>query len=220
MKYIFVRHGEPENCYGPNGEYKPSKKSGLSTVGIQQARSAGQLIKQQYNPKYIISSDTRRALETAQQINSQLNEQLEISENEEVREHHIYEDVLDSKDVLDSEYGEGGSNKIMERGAIPFEQAFAKCQKIIENLEQGQYDGDVVIATHGNIMRMLKFCAIETEPDYERYKSTLDGSIYSRGKVRNFCKMFAVDLDVPREQRKIVEMKIAKEQQAGKEEIE
>ena len=66
--------------------------------------------------------------------------------------------------------------------------------------------GDVIISTHCCIMEMLKYCALESgEPSYENYKA-LGGVDYGEKCIRNFCNMFAVDLDIPREQRHVIEM--------------
>jgi len=203
MQYIFVRHGEPADCYDEKGNYRPQKELGLSEVGKQQARQAGQIIKQ-FKPKYIFSSDTPRALETAQEINSQLGNRLEITITETLREHHIYENVIDSEFLR--ELDENRKEHLLNK-AIPFKEAFEKCKIVMETLEKQQFNGNVVISTHGFVMEMFKFCALENEPNYEKYKAIAQGIKYDNNDIKNFCKMFAVDLDIPREQRKIIYLK-------------
>jgi len=188
MQFIFVRHGEPANCYDTDGNYRPSHNANLSENGILQAQNAGRTIAQQYNPKHIISSDIPRALQTAQIINEQFDTKLDIETTEKLRELHIAEDIIGSP--LD----EDRKKHLLKHKAIPFNQAFEICKKIIKDLKRRPFNGNVVIATHGLIMNLLKFCASHDTPDYEKYLSMMDHRPYTKESINNFCKMFVVEL--------------------------
>jgi len=187
MQFIFVRHGEPANCYDTDGNYRPSHNANLSENGILQAQNAGKTI-MQYNPKHIISSDIPRALQTAQIINEQLGDKLDIETTDKLRERHITEDIAGS--LLD----ENRKQHLLKHKAIPFNQAFEICKEIIKDLKRRQFSGNVVISTHGLIMNVLKFCAAHDKPDYEKYLSMMDHRPYTKESINNFCKMFVVEL--------------------------
>ena len=217
MEYIFVRHGEPEGCY-EGGVYHPRRDAGLSEVGREQARKVGEVVKA-FDPKYILSSDILRARETAECICEVLGAtvgstrdkahikscfdartpNLAIETREELREHHVREDIEDGELVR------FGKESLLKK-AIGFEEAFAECRGVIEGLGNEGFDGNVVVVSHRARMAMLEFCATHEVADLEAYKRSPHRAVYNdMENMTGFCRCFAVDLDKPIAEREITQ---------------
>jgi len=201
---IFVRHGETVYqafqkaaiMTANNVKTRYNPQSGLSETGIQQALEAGDCLRH-YNPKHLYSSDLPRCVQTAEKINEQLNQKLEIIQSVKLRERMLWEERERYRTLeLD----------ITDKDLEPFADVFKSAQEVISELENTEFKGNVVVCTHGQFMEVLKYAALETDTDFFKF-NTLYKQHKSKGNRPDgsrFCKMFAIDLSLPRTKRKVL----------------
>lgn len=148
MRLILLRHGE--TLWNQEHRLQGHQNSPLSEKGIQQAKAIKPLI-EQFSPKYVVSSDLGRALQTAEIIgctnptqDSELRE-LAMGEWEGCKKQEIMaENPRLYQAWRDGDYTPQGGESW---------QAF--CQRISQALLKwvNQYDGDILAIVHSGVIR-------------------------------------------------------------------
>ncbi|MCL2570077.1 MAG: histidine phosphatase family protein [Firmicutes bacterium] len=188
MKIIFVRHGEPDD-FDNDGNHLGNPKCLLTEIGQEEAKQAGIVIKNAYNPKYLISSTSPRAYQTAQIINEQIGKNFEILEigvDEEMQPNTVPYPLKISKETF-------------KKAIVTLSQAYTEAKRIIMELLSKEFNGDVIHITHDQRMIMLHWLVLynrKPKPEeylnfWNNYKNT-ELSQHQHPKTRH-CKMFAID---------------------------
>ena len=189
MKYIFVRHGEPDD-FDENGQRLGNSASLLTKRGQDEARRAGDTIKSIYDPKFLVSSTSPRAYQTAELINERIGKAFIIQEigiDEEM--------AVDTLPILP-----GMSQETVNKVITTLPRAYAEAKRTIKELQSRKFNADIIHVTHSHRMTMIHWTLLnDKEPTREEYlkfwKSYGSGlEMHQRQHAdTRFCKMFAVD---------------------------
>ena len=197
MNYIFLRHAQPD--YDKDGR--------LTEAGINQAKHAGNTLKALYpNINHMVSSKAPRSMHTSEIINEIL------AQNFDIGEIGISEEMAPREtDFRAPELAASDPNMASMR------ECYQEALRVLEDLKQREFDGDVIITTHSMRMRMMLWAIQnEKEPTTEEFieftrqnenkqhdpmqkEVRQDGTVKSRG----YCKMFTVDLNAPTSEREV-----------------
>lgn len=168
-----IRHGQTD--WNLNQQIQGQKDIPLNRTGRAEADLSAQKI-QSLIIKQVISSDLIRAKETAEIVNKYLNKQ--ISFDKRLREIN-YGNIegKQKKEISLTEWSVFNQSPAI-LGAESFEEVYQRVQSFCSDLLNKQ---DVLLVTHGGIIRMLMYFAVNPYFfDAEKYEKT-----YKYLKIKN-----------------------------------
>lgn len=139
MKIIFVRHGQT-NLNNPR-RMQGISNVGLNKEGIKQAEEIRKVIENQ-NIDFIIVSPLKRALETANIINKNMNKKTIIDERLTEMNYGALEGELYCKEYWNMEYD---YKSINEENILDFQK---RIYNFIEDIKAKYRDNNVLIVAH------------------------------------------------------------------------
>ncbi len=159
-KVIFIRHGESvanlENIYGSQ------TMTPLTDKGKEQARNAALLLRDK-NIKKVISSDLKRAVQTAEEVKHMLRlNDLETEQWVDLRE-------VDCGEFTGGQKPEGMS--VIERAVLSEEgekqeDVAKRVFNVLEKIKNLEVDGDILIVGHNSFTSSI-FCLMEDPENIE-----------------------------------------------------
>ena len=190
-KIIFMRHGKPDDV-DKDGQRLYDMSAGLSESGRAEVRRAGEIITRLYNPKYLVSSTSPRAWQTAEQIN------MVIGKNFEIQEIGIDEEMVTDVTPRPSNL----PMEVIKKCEVSASRAYAEALRTLKELQSIGVEGDVVHVTHRNRMVMIKWALLHgKEPTDEEFLAFANHhrdnlfKLQQQSEDTKFCAMFAVDMN-------------------------
>lgn len=151
MKIYAIRHGLTEQ--NKKGIFNGHIDEVLLPEGIEQAKEAMSLIPK--NIKHIYSSSMKRARETAEVLNSEI--KVPISYHDELKE--VSMGTFDGLPFTEDRKIKHKSLQYDWRpqGGESVEDVKKRVLKILNEIKLNGEDGEVLIVTHGGVIRLLHF---------------------------------------------------------------
>lgn len=150
MLYI-IRHGQTR--WNQENKFQGMHNTSLDKVGVDQAKDVAQYFQSgDFDIKRIVSSDLRRAKQTARVIGKKLN--IRVEYDSRLREYDFGQ--LEGKtpfNVPRETLAQFMQNPQSMDGE-PFEDAFARISAVLNNID---YNTNTILVSHGGIMRFAMF---------------------------------------------------------------
>jgi broad specificity phosphatase PhoE len=176
-RLILVRHGESEG--NQIRQFSVTPDIGLTDLGREQAREAGRIIAQRFQPSVLVASSFRRARLTAEIIAREIGHRAPVLVEDDLRERSIGElagqpyDSMRKHPTFDAtrfwEWQPPGGESLVD--------VAARASSVLVRLATTYPDEDVVVVSHGGVM--LSLCA------------HVEGA-WNRPKVAGNCELFVV----------------------------
>ena len=189
-KYYFLRHGQstanrqniivskPENAINDYG---------LTGLGVNQVIATAQDSRLNQDA-IIISSDYKRAIETAQVLASVLSVKTEVSSASELRERDFGEyelkDAQFYQQVWSSDEDKNASSNTID-GVESVASVLKRVMSLISKLEQQYQDKKIVLVSHGDVIQITLCYFQQLSPNMHRYINSVKNAELRRLKLRN-----------------------------------
>lgn len=155
MKIFIVRHGQDED--NANGILNGHRDKPLTELGREQAKTTGLKLKGE-NIDVVLASPLKRAFETAQIIAKVADFPEPIKEDLLIeRDFGIFtgKPVADIPLLAKKVYKGDKINYFLEEGEI-FPELLRRGKKLLEKLSKEYPDKNILLATHGDIAKMIQ----------------------------------------------------------------
>jgi broad specificity phosphatase PhoE len=153
-KLILVRHGESagnrDRIFATSPQELP-----LTELGYQQAGEAARLIAARFHPKLVVSSEMRRASETARIMAGALGLPLRLEPNLHEREIGAHRGRAYDSFLSEPDYDPQRPWAWKPQGGESYEEVQARVGPILDRLAASYPDGEVVVVSHGGVMTCL-----------------------------------------------------------------
>lgn len=153
MKLYFIRHGQTD--WNIDGKIQGRTDVELNEEGIAQAEKLKNIVKD-YNIDLIISSPLARARKTANIIRDEINCDIIFDEALIERDFGVFEGLTSVEiEEEESKYGKFNNYYLnVERlGVEPIKTLCDRVWTFIEGVKRKYYDKNILIVTHGGVMR-------------------------------------------------------------------
>lgn len=149
MKLYFARHGQTPSNVGIDGRQRATTTDEpLTDVGIEQAQHLAEELKDVHFDA-IISSQLKRAVKTAEIVNTYHHQDIEIIEDLQEREAPTYVDIDTWNDLFDFD------KALSLPGTEPLPNFFDRVYKVIDELKVKYADKTILIVSHGGVHHAL-----------------------------------------------------------------
>ena len=155
MKILFVRHGET-NLNNPRRMQGISDNE-LNENGIKQANIVKKIINNE-DVDLIIVSPLKRAMQTAEIINSKINKKIIIDDRIKEMDYGLLEGEIYSKDYWNMGYD---YKSINGENILDFQE---RIYKFIEDIKVKYKNKNILIVSHGGVARIFR-CYFEGIPE-------------------------------------------------------
>jgi probable phosphoglycerate mutase len=153
-KLILVRHGESagnrDRIFATSPHDLP-----LTELGYAQASDAGRLIAARFHPKLVVSSEMRRASETARIIAGILGVPLRLEPNLHEREIGAHRGRPYDSFLSEPDYDAQRPWAWKPQGGESYEEVRARVGPILDRLAAEHADGEIAVVSHGGVMTCL-----------------------------------------------------------------
>jgi broad specificity phosphatase PhoE len=153
-KLILVRHGESagnrDRIFATSPHDLP-----LTELGYAQASEAARLIAARFHPKLVVSSEMRRASETARIIAGALALPLRLEPNLHEREIGAHRGRPYDSFLSEPDYDPQRPWAWKPQGGESYEEVQARVGPILDRLAGSHPDNEIVVVSHGGVMTCL-----------------------------------------------------------------
>jgi broad specificity phosphatase PhoE len=170
-QYYLMRHGESlANQRGiiVSHACNAKDKFGLTPHGSQQVMQAA-LASQLDQATVIISSDYKRARETAEMVAITLNVDLKIEYNLLLRERDFGDWELQSDQYYDKVWQQDAKDSLLARDGVETVQNVAtRTADLLQSLEDRFQDHTILLVGHGDVLQILSTVQQSIDPRFHR----------------------------------------------------
>ncbi|GLT76203.1 hypothetical protein SLA2020_478760 [Shorea laevis] len=156
---IVVRHGETE--WNADGRIQGHLDVELNDVGRQQAASVADRLSREPKISAIYSSDLKRASETAEIIAARCGE-LEVIKDPELRERHlgdlqglVLREAANVSPKAHKAFMSHRTDEDIPGGGESLDKLYDRCTSVLQRIGRKHIGGQVVVVTHGGVVRAL-----------------------------------------------------------------
>jgi probable phosphoglycerate mutase len=179
LQILLVRHGESVWNFQNLIQGQSPLAPGLTRAGMEQARTAADLIGGT-DARLVLSSDLRRAVETAKPIACSLKARLDLDPR--LRERALGEAEGQPSDSIDAG-ATGLSGELVTNvdahppGGESLRQLYARVAGFVDDLFSRRMDGPVVLVTHGGVVRVLRAYLAGIRPEQMKWEPVLNAFV-------------------------------------------
>lgn len=154
----FVRHGQ--TIWNTEKRMQGRKNSPLTEEGVRQAESLGNAIKDSINIDYIISSPSKRALQTSRYINNYLHKNIEVENDLQEIDMGLWEgktySEISEKDPLDWDlYWNNPLEYRASNKGETYSQLIKRSSSALKNIINNRSDSNILIVSHRITLRAM-----------------------------------------------------------------
>lgn len=155
-KIIIVRHGQTNA--NSEGKTQGQIDTDLNDIGLEQAKKAGEFIKNNYGISDAWSSDLKRTVQTAQQITNDFNTSKLLREMSFGKwENHLFKNIISEYPELVKQYAKASDSFRAPEGES-FKDMHKRSVSFLKSINMENKD-ETLIVSHGGYMRVL-LCSI------------------------------------------------------------